>query len=300
MVLRTTLSTARFAPAVARVVERGWPARGPMRVAEVRSNNASGIAFADAFFSSLRFNGKSALENGDRFTEIVFEDPGAEERVDVPGIVDRVVRARPDVVAFLDPTYFVPRVLPAIEAAWPKDAPRPRYASFGILQGEALGRALAARPDLSSRILTVEMRASRPANAKFAMRYNEIFTPRVTFDTAPGVTYDALYVLAYAAFASGAERPTGADLARATARLRGGAPLEVGPAKILEALRVLGEGGAIALEGAATRLDFDDRGEPSAELALYCVGKSEPPASVESGAFYDPAADAIVGTARCP
>src|SRR5262249_8835122 len=76
LVFRTALSSASTAPAVARVVADVLaPASGasPRRVALLRRGDSAGIGFSARLYAELRYNGRSALDNGDDFRELVLD-----------------------------------------------------------------------------------------------------------------------------------------------------------------------------------------------------------------------------------
>src|SRR6185436_11903591 len=89
LVWRTIPSYAQSAPPVGAIVAQLFepelraagivPPRGALRVALLRLSTAAGRSFADAMFSTLRFNGKTALENGADFREFTVGDPSRVE-----------------------------------------------------------------------------------------------------------------------------------------------------------------------------------------------------------------------------
>jgi branched-chain amino acid transport system substrate-binding protein len=143
------------------------------------------------------------------------------------------------------------------------------------------------------------------ANAKFTMRYDETFTEQVTVNNSPAGTYDAAYVLAYAAAALGDEPITGSSLSRAIARLLPpGDPVDVGPTRILDALDLLHAGKNIDLRGANGTLDFDlSNGEPAADSIIQCAAvdaAGKVTGGIDSGLAYDAASHSLLGQMRCP
>ena len=108
-----------------------------------------------------------------------------------------------------------------------------------------------------------------PTNAKFTMRYNEVFSPKVTMATSPASPYDAYYLLAYAAVAAGDGPLDGPSLSRAIPRLLPpGDPLDVGSTGIFTAAAALRAGKNVDLAGAYGRLDFDVATDPNTDLIL--------------------------------
>lgn len=308
MVWRTTTGATVEAPAIAALVRdvvepriraRGVAASEPIRVALVCFDNASGLGVSDAIVSQLRFNGKSVAENGTSFRQIA-----------VPASDDarsEIVRRAPDLAAFA-PHVVIDMAngdvaLPAIEAAWPARAPRPTYVlSTSLGTPEIVARAR-ADADLRRRVFGVETVTSTPAVAKFVLRYNEIFSPKVTALNVTGAPYDAMYALAYAIVALGEEPITGPNLARALRRLAPpGAPIDVGPAGIYRAFDALGRGDNIDLVGTVTSLDFDaTTGDPSIDLAVFCLATDRgDTVSVESGMYWRGADRKLSGAIKCP
>jgi ABC-type branched-subunit amino acid transport system substrate-binding protein/tRNA A-37 threonylcarbamoyl transferase component Bud32 len=308
LVWRTTVSSAEWATPLARLVSdvfepelRGSGVLGPadrMSVAVVRISNSSTLGAADALFSTLHFNGRSALANGDDFRQFEWDH----------AVVDELVRYRPHVVIAFEPQT-IEGTLQPLEAAWPPGSRyRPRYAAFGTVGLEAVYDVIGASADLRHRFLAVELPATTLANVEFANRYNLAFKPPVTPGTAPGVAYDALYVLAYAAYAAEAidhARIDGSSLARAMAHLvPPGVAVDVRPARIGDALDALRAGRNVDLQGAATTLDFDlATGDVHSDFAVYCIesGNSRRPADVvESGMVYRTATGRLEGKLACP
>src|SRR5262249_31305505 len=113
------------------------------------------------------------------------------------------------------------------------------------------------------------------------------------------------YLLAYATYALGPARVTGASLARAVAHLVPPGPtIDVGPSGIFDALNALAGGGRIALNRATRPRHFrPPTPEAPADPSSACIrGDADAAAveSVESGLTYDAASRALRGAMRCP
>ncbi len=282
------------------------PASSPLRVALVRPATTTALSIADALFTTLRFNGRSALENGDDFRQLVFATPGDTQAAHSTGdVVDEIVRFAPHVILALDTEGLARDVLAPIEARWPKAARyRPTVVMNMALYGDDLF-ALLVSPERRHRYFGTQARAMTMANAKFTMRYDETFTEQVTVNNSPAGTYDAAYVLAYAAAALGDEPITGSSLSRAIARLLPpGDPVDVGPTRILDALDLLHAGKNIDLRGANGTLDFDlSNGEPAADSIIQCAAvdaAGKVTGGIDSGLAYDAASHSLLGQMRCP
>ena len=242
LIWRSTLSaTAQRAPTSALISEVLEPlARSrpgglgdrPMRVAVVR--RAAPHVVADADFRALRFNGKSALDNGDNFQQFVAGpiDAGSDE------VVDALLDFGPEVVYPRVDDGFVSRVIVPLEKRW-RHGPRPFFI-LGPVFEPALLDFIGKDSERRRRFFGLT-NVSSAVNSELVLRYNVAF-PRepVTPTTAPQPSYDAFYVLAYAAIALGDSSVNGPDLSRAMSRLLPpGHPVDVGPAGIFDAFETL-------------------------------------------------------------
>src|SRR5262249_35432936 len=158
---------------------------------------------------------------------------------------------------------------------------RPYYLGLDMTSRE-LQELVRASPDVQRRLFWVDSTSSTAVLAKFVLRYNQVFTPRVSPQSSTSAAYDGLYVLAYAAAALAGGPITGPGLAQAMRRLLPpGDRVEVGPGSIYQAVRVLGSGANIDLEGTVTSLDFDlESGDATADFAVYCLAPGSPPPKV--------------------
>jgi serine/threonine protein kinase len=313
LVWRVTTSSDMVSPAnvalVPAVIEpdlraaRVVPPGEPMRVAVLRVTNPSGTALADDYVASLRFNGKSVAENGDRFRVFSVPDRGVmDDFMDAP-VLDQLVAFSPHLVLLAGPTS---SVISQVEAAWPRKAGfRPRYLKGAANIGRKLVAAVIDDPALRSRCYAVDGATDGEALTKFVHHYNETFTPHQTAADATSAPYDAFYVFAYAAAALGDQPITGKALASALARLGPpGEPIDVGPGGIYKAFQLLGAGKNIDLQGAATNLDFDpETGDAGADIAVFCLAPgtaTDPPRSVPSGMVFRARTKKLEGAMRCP
>ncbi len=315
LVWRIGTSSAQGAAPVARIVgdliePRLHRARvvsdaRPMRVAFVRPRSQYALPMAEALFASLRFNGRSAQENGASYEEIVFDDPtvpGASP--DYGAVVRRLVDLAPQVVVFFGQDELVEPVFAPTEAKWPSGHARPYWVSTTNLVGEALFQFLGRDTDRRRRFFGVSVPASTPTNLAFTRHYNAQYAEKVTPNDAPANSYDAFYLLAYAAYAAGAEEG-GAALARALHRLVPPGPaIEVGPTHVFETIAALSRGENVDLVGAANRFDFEPRtGESPADFVVQCVGvdsRGEASDAIDSGVVFDATSGALRGDLRCP
>ena len=309
LVFRTTLSAAYYQIPVSLVVPevieprlRATPVLakdGSMRVALVRPSSTAALSIADRVFANLHFNGKSALDNGNLYRQFVVNDLAHGEET-----VKALLDFRPHVVIFAGGELAGP-VFEPLEAAWKDDVGyRPTFVATGSLIGDELFRFIGKDGERRRRFFGVAPPSTTMANARLTMRYNEVFGAQISPSSSPAASYDAFYLLAYAAFASGAESPTGEQLAAAISKLvPPGTPIDVGPTHILEGVDALRSAGRFDLSGIMTTLDFDAAtGETRGDLVITCVGAADDgaPYEVDSGLRYDAASGKLVGALRCP
>jgi hypothetical protein len=316
LVFRTALGVAQVAPPMSLFVSNWIEPRlraaavitdaAPLRVALVRPGSTNALSIADAIFTSLRFNGRTALENGADFRQMVFASPGIPQPArSAADVVQDLLQYRPHVILAVDDgDTIVPAIFEPLEHGWPAGA---RYrpivmVSSGVdIFASLLGKSVERR----RRYFATQAPANTMANAKFTMRYNEVFREQVTINNSPAGTYDAAYLLAYAAAALGSTPLTGSGLARAIGRLvPPGPPLDLGPTHILDVLELLRQGRNVDLHGANGTLDFDlASGEPAADSVIQCVGVDENGAAndgIDSGLYYDSSSKTLRGEMHCP
>jgi len=267
----------------------------PMRVAVLRGSAPHSVVDAD--FPAIRFNGKSALENGENFRQFVVGpgDAGRDE------LIDALIEFDPQVV--YPRTSDLPLdVILTLEKKW-RRGPRPFYiVGSGF---DPLLDFIGTNGERRHRFFALT-NVSTPVNAQLVLRYNLAFPKEpVTATTAPQPSYDAFYVLAYAALALDDGSVTGPGLSRAMSRLLPpGHPVEVGPAGIFDAFETLRSGMRVDLEGALGSLDFDPAtGEEPVDYAILCCGtdgKGRASGSIESGLVFDSRRAALMGMMHCP
>jgi serine/threonine protein kinase len=314
LVWRTTNSTLAAVPAIDAFIERklepearakaGAARAAPFRVALLRMSNAGLLAFSDALFRDLRFNGKSALDNGTDFREFVCDEAcvsagGTASQAIVRDIKDFA----PHVVVFAGGE-LVDRVLVPLEATWPVRDHRPTFVAMTVPTVQAF-KWIGTNATLRRRFFAVTSVSNTLPNASFVMHYNATFPSPITRTISPNTSYDAFYLLAFATYATSDREITGTSLASAMSRLvPPGQSVEVGPSGIYKAFDALRGGGSIDLTGATGRLDFDLRtGEAPVDMSILCVDLDSSGAAsdtIESGLVFHAAEGALDGAMRCP
>jgi len=312
LVWRTTYNGADVAAAMSAFVAGGIEpdvrktiGAKAMRVALVRPSNAVGAAFSSAVFRTLRFNAKTALENGYDFREMTYAFEADAKSKELATLVDDVLAFAPHVVLHLGGTpAFFDGFLAPVEARWPAGTMRARFVASVLLAPDYL-KIIGDSVDRRRRHFGITPLSTTSANARFVMHYNETFVPKITRTNSPNSSYDAFYLLAYATMTLAPDEPvTGASLARGFARLvPPGKSVEAGIDGILAAYSALRDGN-VDFEGATGKLDFDlATGESSFDQAIVCAaidGNGVAFDGIDSGLVYSSERKRLEGTMKCP
>jgi branched-chain amino acid transport system substrate-binding protein len=312
MVWRTAYSMDGVAEATAAMIHDALePAVvGGTRVVVIRSDGPAPQAFAESLYRRLRFNGKSAKDNGANYEEVTVPgDTIATE--DLARTADRVASLRPSfVVMLLQPDEEVALVA-AIEAS--SKARKPVYLA-AIRNAGDFAQFVGFSADRRSRLLAIDSLSDSLANARFVLRYNAAYAGRdaVTREVNPGATYDAFYLLAYGTFAAGDGELTGDTIARGFARIvpaPAGAParpaVEVGPTAVFDGITGVVSGTGIDLQGTQSDLDFDvETGEAPSDFEILCAAVDKrgnaTGEAASSGVVYRARRHGVEGALRCP
>jgi serine/threonine protein kinase len=272
-----------------------------MRIALIRSNNVSGISHADKLLSLLHWNGKNAHENVDLIRQFVVPDQLERKNSSevLHPIADNIGAFAPHLVieAGVDDEPIM-----MIERRWPAtNGFRPLYLIDGAIADPVIHRFFAASDDIARRLFSVQVVVS-PAYHKFVMHHNEVFTEEIIdVSSSTSAPYDAFYALIYTIVALGDAPITGKALAQAIWRIvPPGEPIDVGPAGIYKAIKILREGKNIDLGGAQTSLDFDpETGDPTVEFTVDCMDTKKQ-TLMNSGLVFDAKTKKFAGTWKCP
>ncbi len=300
LVYRMTMSTAmRAPPSVALVRQAIEPAlrgaggtpgpTGTLRVAILQTTAAAGTSYTDALLTEMTATRPGTREEVRPF---MIADDSAGDPAPLERVAAEIAAYAPHVV--LDGGA-PPQILAHIEQAWSGET-RPQYVSRSMDLAPVLALAR-AQADFGARFHMVSNR-DNPTLTKLRAHYLAAFGG--AGDEFSPTPYDSFYVLAYAAVAAGDAPLTGRTLARALARLGPpGVPIEVGPADIYPALKALGRGDNVDLQGTRTTLDFDpETGDATADFALFCIdiatGRMR-----ETEARYDAATRSFTAATRC-
>jgi ABC-type branched-subunit amino acid transport system substrate-binding protein len=307
LVWRTTVAKSRMAAPTSAFIEqilepriRGSSANKRLRVGLLRPKQVGLRDFAADLLASLRFNGKSAIDNGDDYREFVQDD----DADSMARVVQDLRGFKPDIVVTILYAAGLHGIIEPLEKAWPATAPRPVYVSPNEIEREVfefIGTDVSRR----HRFFGITSVASTAPNARFVAHYNETFPNKVTRTFAPNTSYDGFYALAYAALALPPGPVSGHGIAGAFPRLDApGKLVAVGPQSIYDAYSTLRAGGGIDLEGTVGHLDLDPAtGESSIDMAILCVSTDDHGRAndtVESGLVFDAKGGRLIGEPRCP
>ncbi len=319
LVWRVTTSVDVAAPAVSELLHQriepelhGSPGllgpSQPIRLAVVRANGAAGQDFADLLVSRLQWNGRSVVENGDNFRQIIASGRVVDDLADNSDLAEnRRIAAE---IAVYQPHIVISassegRFIPATEEAWPARARfRPRYLlPIGTFPPDLM-MLVRKTPELRRRILAINTLDNTEVNDKYLVHYNERFSPPMGNNSFTNAPYDAFYVFAYAAASLGDRPITGLSLASSIPRLLPpGEPIDVGPGGIYPAFYALASGKNIDLQGSMTTLDFDlETGDAAVDTAIFCLvdAPADKPLVVESGLVFRARSGKLEGTYHCP
>ncbi len=308
MVWRTTYSRTDVAAAIAGfvrdVLEPRLPdAARPTRVTLARIDQQAGALFGDELHRRAVFNGKTAVDNGDAYAEVLIPE-ALPDPVALQGLADQVVATRPSFVVLTGDTAVMAPLVAQIEARW-HGGPRPTYL-LSDDSTDSLAPLIGESAERRRRMFAVTPPSNEAPTARFVLRYNEAHADRpVTRYVNPSMSYDAVYLLAYAAFSIGPAVVDGPSMGRAFARLvPPGDALEVGPNGVFDGISTLATGRSLDLRGASSALDFDlATGEARVDFALVCPdvdARGRASGDHESGVFYRTVQGTVDGALRCP
>lgn len=310
LVLRATISAGIVNPPKAALVEtlvepllRARHVLRPneaMRIAIIRSNNASGVSHADQLLSHLQQSGKIAAGNSEFVQQFVVPDElERNDKLDALfPLADSVAKFAPHVVleAGTDQKPFL-----MIERRWlPKSKHRPVYVMMGALSDPSIEKMIQERPDAMRRLFSVNSTVPQ-ALTKFIVHHNEIFTDeKLDAFNSNSAPYDAFYAAAYAIIALGDEPITGKALSRSIRRLvPPGESIDVGQAGMYRVVKLLRDGQNVDLNGSQTSLDFNpETGDATADFSVRCFDPVKKTV-LESGLIFSAKSGKLEGTSRC-
>lgn len=266
-------------------------------------NDALGLSQRDAISGKLVFNGRfiSDSENSSFVTLDPFDltDTDAQSK-----LVDKYAEFKPDIMLVVANEVVANIAIPLekkLRAAGETEGPH--YVATDVAKVPTWLAGAENRdvlPDFMYRVRGIGLRPDGNSISVFAS-FNAAYTSR--YGTNPGTSamgpsYDAMYAIAYALAATTDLPVSGASVAKGLRKLASGPEIPVGLSEANNALQRLADGGAIALRGTHSLLEWDSKGDIlGGTLEVWCVRKpGETPVFVSSGVTMDVATQTIDGT----
>lgn len=275
----------------------------PIKVAIAKGGSGAGSSLTSEFTDLVRFNGKTALDNGDNYREFTWGD------ISAPGLDARVAAAAVDAANWKPDVVLVKGADETIDFTLQLERSLPGQVNY-LLNSQATQKRLSdgvgADESFRSRIwISVGGRSVKDRNlAVYLNRHTSAYPddePAGETSTSAG-NFDAFYMLAFAIAANGANPVNGENLGKMLqTRLQGGTPIQMGPADNLLALNILANGGNIEYNGAFSTSRFDEKGDIGVDVQYWCVSSDTTQSFRfgETGLSYEASSAAIVGSNSC-
>ena len=280
---------------------RELEANEPIRVALVYQGTTYGLGLYDTLAQSLTINGRLAFDDANRsvFMTNNYGDPSDPSLpLQAEGAVGAILAHRPHLVINLCTNEGVTQILKPVEDRWATEnpgVPGPRWVLGDGGKIPELWEYIDSNDDLRKRVTGTVPGSISTLFSNFERKYdargfNDGTSPAVL---GPAGSYDAVYLLAYAAVSLGAQPLNGPNLAAAMANLVPGAGInkvDVGANNIRSTFNALSAGGKIDFEGGSGPLDFDlGTGEAPSDIQIWCMpadGPSHKASSAQSSGLY--------------
>jgi hypothetical protein len=280
---------------------RAIPAGNPLKVALVYSDEVVDTELKSAAVELLKFNGKTLEENGANYFERLV--PRNASDAQITSVVTAIHAFRPHIVVSIAGSVFSRNpsgVLMGIELGWPPpDTDRPYYIlspnNFPQASSDVAGMIRSVllenvppEPDAQKRFIGINVAGSE--DGVLYNRYLDRLSAHAEFATKGSENYyDAVYFLAYAAFAGAprSESVFGSDIVNGMERLiTGGIPFNVGPDDVVSVFSELGQQdpqrGRIRLNGTLGPPRFSrDTGARIDTASIFCFEKHLTPPPLE-------------------
>ncbi len=265
-----------------------------IKVAVVYPGGSAGIGLKEALINNaelafrLAFNKApaTAAENAHHYMAFDYGDPsGPASELRYREAVEKILNFEPDVVFDLCAAEGILHILQPTEQEWASKNPG-SPAPYWVLNDAGQIRELweevvATNNDLRKRI-TGTVPGSE--NDQFQVFKHNYIAADFGDNTDPAVfgpagSFDAVYMIAYAAVALGSKPITGANLADAFSFLiphSEATSIDIGVFSLNSAFQILHAGRRIDINGASGPLDFDlATGEAPSDIQVWCMPKNE-------------------------
>lgn len=303
----TDLAVA-FPPLLERVEryvrERESLAEEPLKVAMVEARTPFLNDMADALFTSLRWNGASAVQNErDGYLLRIATDSAIE--VSSPNVQEALTSLRafePDIVVAVSSSEFA-TLLTSYEAQLSESARKPFYLLSPYLFGVDQIRGAVSDSVAADRTLGVNFAAAADPNLyDLYLSRLKSKNPNVDFNLEGSENfYDATYYVLYAIAASAPHGPLSGERIAAGMRrvVSGSTAYDIGPSKVGAVLTLLRRDPEIAIKivGTMGPPDFDvETGERHGLPSVYCLNAN---GFVQNAMSYNPETQDLEGNPTC-
>lgn len=280
-----------------------------LKVAYVHRGDILGTSVQSLFLETLTFNGKKASENALNDT---YRDFDYGDFVDPTATAETTKRAVAGVISYLPHVILLfglgemVTTFSQIEQQWPASAPyRPYYVLHPAGFGGDWKTVIGANEDLRRRVYgTLPFSdPADPVGSLIKTRYDGLFAQdtAAVWSTPAQAGYDNLYLFAYAAIAAGDKPLTGPNLAEGMKKIGPpGTPIQSSnTSTILNAVVELQAGRNIDYFGALGNIVFDQNGEYSPRVIIWCTSPAPDNRGRPSGLVFNKQTRQLEGTNTC-
>lgn len=245
-----------------------------LKVAVLMTPGRAHEAFVAALDEKLRFNGKTANDNGSSFKIVKTEDPRLVP-VDHVKHTETIAAFAPDVIVVVMSGDFPAYYLGSIEQLWTPGTRRPHYITTDLNFNVSTFAGKISSDDVRRRISGTRPGFSPELQANidsFSVRYRIAANGGKPDYAHSG--YDAFYAMAFAILGTRLQPVVdGPHIAASFERLRGGTgPIDFRPANIATATTFLGQASAkLEVRGLWSDLDWNlPSRDMDADVSMYC------------------------------
>ncbi len=277
------------------------PGATKVQAAFVYINEAYGLGLFEAVTRDGVINGKPIGDPANAGLSNALAYPTNPPNLDAQVSAILAERPRPAVIVAFGSTEIVTELIGPLESRWGTTDPRPLYLLSDAAQKTELLDLVATNDSLRTRVRgSVPAAPTSSSNFQsFVFKYEGMYGAPAPEVFGMAGTYDAIFLLAYAAAAAGPRPLSGDELQKGFGRLVSGAPINVGGTSMNLGFQALTSPGSFDFDGASGPLDFDlMTGEARSNIEVWCIAQTAGmrPSFVASGRFFDAKANQLTGT----
>jgi branched-chain amino acid transport system substrate-binding protein len=294
----------------------GPAAPAKLRIAVIGGSDVYGQGLSSALSAAMLFNGvplNNLANDRQVFLSNLINFPADDVTNDTPEIIKLrtdIVALAPHLIVLIGSSSVATQIMGVVDpqlTAFP-----PYYLLADGAFGDILSGVLkAGEPQgLRRRVRITAPGATGDNFNAYLGNYNRLFTDDGTVFGAAGA-YDATYLLALAASSLAPGEVTGPNLATALAKT---ADPSAPPERVFDVrlannvgryFNFMASGDTVNFNGASGPLDFNDKGEATADIQIFCADEATPgdpdalPRLRPTGEYYDAFAKRLEGTDAC-